>query len=261
MARHVRDLAQLLAVQAGYDARAPLSLPGDGSAYHAPLDADVRACRIGWLGDLQGHLAMEPGILEVCERGLQRLQQLGCAVAPAQLGIAPERVWQAWLVWRAALVGARIAPYLRQSGNRDRIKAEALWEHDQSLGLTAAQLTAASAERTVFYQQLLQLFEHHDVLALPVAQVWPFDVERRWPQEIAGRTMDTYHRWMEVVIYATFAGLPCLSVPAGFNAAGLPMGLQLIGRPRGDWALLQLGHAYEQAAQDVVGVLPPACRQ
>ena len=69
--------------------------------------------------------------------------------------------------------------------------------------------------------------------------------------------MDTYHRWMEVVIYATFAGLPCISVPAGFNAQGLPMGLQLIGRPQGDEALLRLAWQYEQAAQDVVGVRPP----
>ena len=66
--------------------------------------------------------------------------------------------------------------------------------------------------------------------------------------------MDTYHRWMEVVIYATFAGLPCISVPAGFSAGGLPMGLQLIGKPQGELALLQLARAYERAAADVVGV-------
>jgi amidase len=68
--------------------------------------------------------------------------------------------------------------------------------------------------------------------------------------------MDTYHRWMEVVIYATFAGLPCISVPAGFGAAGLPMGLQLIGRPQGDAALLRLAHAYERAAEDVLATRP-----
>jgi amidase len=68
--------------------------------------------------------------------------------------------------------------------------------------------------------------------------------------------MDTYHRWMEVAIYATFAGLPCISVPVGFNPAGLPMGMQLIGRPGGDSALLRLAHAYEQAAQDVLQVRP-----
>ena len=256
MARHVRDLALLLAVQAGYDARAPLSQAGDGSAFAAPLEADVRGQRVGWLGDLDGYLPMEAGVLDVSAQALKRLQTLGCRVEPAQLGLAPERVWQAWLVWRQALVGARIAPYLAQGENRARIKPEALWEHEQSLQLTGAQLMAASAERTVFYQRMRELFETYDVLALPAAQVWPFDARERWPREIAGRAMDTYHRWMEVVIYATFAGLPCISVPAGFSPEGWPMGVQLIGRPRGDFALLQLAHAYEQAARDVLAVKP-----
>jgi amidase len=102
------------------------------------------------------------------------------------------------------------------------IKPEALWEHEQAQDCSAAQFMAASATRTQFHQQMLRLFERHDVLALPTTQVWPFDAAERWPRSIAGRAMDTYHRWMEVVIYATFAGLPCISVPAGFNAEGLP---------------------------------------
>ena len=103
---------------------------------------------------------------------------------------------------------------------------------------------------------MLSLFDRFDVLALPTAQVWPFPVEWRWPKEIAGRAMDTYHRWMEVVAIATFAGLPCISVPVGFNAAGLPMGMQLIGRPRGEMKLLRLARAYEGVAADVLGVRP-----
>ena len=103
---------------------------------------------------------------------------------------------------------------------------------------------------------MLKLFERCDVLALPTAQVWPFDAELRWPKRIGRRDMDTYHRWMEVVIYATFAGLPCISVPVGFSPAGLPMGMQIIGRPRADLAVLQLAHAYEQTARDVLGVKP-----
>jgi amidase len=103
---------------------------------------------------------------------------------------------------------------------------------------------------------MLRLFEHHDVLALPTAQVWPFDAELRWPREIAGRAMDTYHRWMEVTIYATFAGLPCIAVPAGFGAAGLPMGLQLIGRPRADAEVLRVAAAYESAIPDILARRP-----
>ncbi len=256
MARSVRDLARLLEIQAGHDPRVPLSL---AEPPRFPLDAcplDARELRIGWLGDLDGYLAMEPGILEVCAQALQRLEGLGCSVEPLPLGTSPAAVWDAWLVWRRALVATRIAPFLVHPANRAQVKPEALWEYDQSRSLSGPQFLAASVQRTAFYQHLSSLLERHDALALPVSQVWPFDAAQRWPKEIAGRAMDTYHRWMEVVIYATFAGLPCISVPAGFDARGLPMGLQLIGKPRGELALLRLAAAYEAAAGDVIGRRP-----
>ena len=256
MGRSVQDVAMLLSVQAGWDARSPLSLNGDGSQFVTLPALDAKNTRIGWLADLDGYLPMEPGILPVCRQALQRLEQLGCVVDAAALGTPPDRVWQAWLVWRRALVAARIAPFLLQSGNRERIKPEALWEYDQAQGLTAGQFSAASAQRSAFYQHLLGLLERYDFLALPAAQVWPFDAGERWPAQINGHAMDTYHRWMEVVIYATFAGLPCISVPAGFSDQGLPMGLQLIGKPRADLAVLQLAQAYEGAAQDVLQIRP-----
>jgi amidase len=103
----------------------------------------------------------------------------------------------------------------------------------------------ASVNRTRFYRHMVALFDTLDLLVLPTAQVWPFPAEWTWPREVAGRTMDTYHRWMEVVIYATLAGLPAISVPVGFNAAGLPMGMQLIGRPLAERALLNAAAAYE----------------
>jgi len=256
MARTVRDLARLLEVQAGHDPRVPLSLaePPHFALEAQPLDA--RRVRIGWLGDLDGYLPMESGILDLCGQALRRFEGLGCAVAPLALGTPPAAVWDAWLVWRRALVATRIAPFLVQPGNRDRIKPEALWEYDQSRSLTGPDLLAASVQRSAFYQHMLSLLERHDALALPAAQVWPFDAAQRWPAAIGGVTMDTYHRWMEVVIYATFAGLPCISVPAGFDQRGLPMGLQLIGRPRGELALLRLAAAYEEAAADVIARRP-----
>jgi len=256
MARTVRDLALLLHTQAGPDARVPLAL-GAAPAFAQALEglAPTRT-RIGWLANLDGYLPMEPGVLAVCEQGLQRLAALGCAVEPLALGTAPEPVWQAWLVWRRWLVAARIAPFLTQPGNRAHIKPEALWEHDQAQGLSGPEVLRASAQRSAFYQHLLGLFERYQFLALPVAQVWPFDANLRWPQAINGQAMDTYHRWMEVVIYASFAGLPCISIPAGFNAQGLPMGLQIIGPPQADAALLQLAYAYEQAAQDLLQIRP-----
>jgi len=256
MGRTARDVALLLEVQAGFDPRVPLSLPAGERFADALDELDCKRVRVGWLGDLAGHLSMEPGVLGSCEQGLQRLQGLGCAVAPVQPGFSPDEIWQAWLVWRRMLVATRIAPYLVKPENRAHIKPEALWEHDQAASLTGTQFMSASIRRTAFCQEMLALFEQSDVLALPSAQVWPFDAGQRWPSHINGREMDTYHRWMEVTIYATFAGLPCMCVPVGFSAAGLPMGMQLIGRPRSERMLLQLAHAYEQAAQDVLRVKP-----
>ncbi len=247
MGRTVRDVAALLEVQAGYDPRVPLSVSTVERYADRLDDFDLRGARIGWLGGLGGYLAMEPGILDLCEQALKRIEGLGAAVDPIALGFAPDRVWDAWLVWRRWLVAARIAPFLKNPANRARIKPEALWEYDQAQGLTAMQTLEASVERTAFHRHLLGLFEHHDFLALPTAQVWPFDASLRWPARIGDRAMDTYHRWMEVVIYATFAGLPCISVPVGFGPTGLPMGMQLIGRPLGDLAVLQLAHACEES--------------
>jgi amidase len=246
MARTVRDLAALLGVQAGRDQRVPLSIAGGPSDFAPPADASLRGVRIGWLGDLGGHLPFEPGILPVCEAALARCAAGGAIVEPLAPGFSPAAVWDAWLVWRRALVAPRIAPLLQRPGARALVKPEALWEHDSAQGLSFADFLRASTVRSAFHTHLVTLFERFDALALPVAQVWPFDAAQRWPRQVAGRAMDTYHRWMEVTIHATFAGLPAISVPAGFDAAGrLPMGLQLIGRPQADAELLRIAAGYE----------------
>ena len=255
MGRTVLDMALLLATQSGPDPRVPLGLDTtldelstvDG-AREALLD-DPTGVRIGWLGDLEGHLATEPGILDVCESGLRRLERLGCSVEPARLRTAPERVWDAWLLWRHQTVAAGLAPLLADPAHRDLIKPEALWEHDQGLSITGPQLAWAARERTSFLAAMNELFAEFDVVALPTAQVWPFPAELRWPSHIGDREMDTYHRWMEVTLYATFAGLPAVNVPVGTDERGLPMGMQLIGRPRADVDVLRLAHAYEHAAE------------
>ena len=100
MGRTVQDVALLLGTQAGYDQRIPLSIANYVDYTGATGIFDCKNTRIGWLGDLSGYLAMEPGILDVCEQGLARFAGLGCAVEPIALGTAPEPVWQAWLVWR-----------------------------------------------------------------------------------------------------------------------------------------------------------------
>ncbi len=252
MARSVRDLARLLATQSGHDPRQPLSLNGalDASGLQYSPEA-LRGLRVGWLGDLEGHLAVEDGILEVCEDALETMQNAGAAVEPMVLGYDTQALWDTWLVWRRALVGPKVAALLALPGAREMLKPEALWEHEHSLSLSYMDFQKASQRRTGYYHHLLQVFDRVDVLALPVAQVWPFPIEARWPQQIAGRQMDTYHRWMECTVYATLAGLPAISLPAGFHAhKPWPMGIQLIGKPQGDLALLQVAAAYEAVCGD-----------
>ena len=251
-ARSVRDMARLLAAQSGHDARQPLSLNGsvDVSGLQYTPEA-LRGLKVGWLGDLNGHLAMEDGILQVCEYALRVMQGAGAVVEPRALGFDAHALWDCWLVWRRALVGPKVAALLQIPGAKEQLKPEALWEHENSVKLSYMEFMQASQTRSAFYQHLLGVFKDVDVLALPVAQTWPFALQERWPQHIGARAMDTYHRWMECTLYATLAGLPAISLPAGFHPKlGWPMGIQLIGKPQGDVALLQVAAAYEAVLGD-----------
>ena len=261
LGRSVRDVAGLLNVQAGFDARAPLSMAQTGVDFTPAADAadhGLQGLRIAWLGDLGGHLAVEDGIVDVCQAALQRMAGAGAQVEPAALGFSAEALWDAWLVWRRALTAQNVAAVLTSPEKRAQIKPEALWEYDKAQGLDFATFMQASVVRTAYLQHLLTLFERFDVLALPVAQCWPFSIDVTWPRTVAGRNMDTYHRWMECTLYATFAGLPAISLPAGFDATGRwPMGLQLIGRPQGDASLLRVAAGYEALIPELLARRPP----
>lgn len=247
MARKVADLAALLAVQSGYDDRVPFSIRQDPAAFMAPLARDIAGVRIGWLGDLGGHLPMEHGVRDLCARAVRVFEELGARVEDVALGFDPELVWQSWLKLRAFQAGSSLAAIHADPARRDLLKPEARWEVEQGLKLSAFEVMRASNVRTAWYQHVRGLFERYDVLVLPSAQVFPFPVEQHWPREIAGRAMDTYHRWMEVVIPATMSGCPVISVPAGFSEAGLPMGMQLWGPNQSELFLLQVAQAYEDA--------------
>jgi len=261
MDRQVDDLALLLAVQAGDDPRTPMAIPGDGAAFAAPLDREVRGARIGWLGDWDGHFPLESGVLDLCGEALRTLEGLGCVVEEARPAFDPEAVWRAWLTLRAWTVGANLRPLYDDPAFRDLLKPEARWEVEQGYGISAYDVAAASAVRTAWYHAARRLFERYDYLVLPSAQVFPFPVEIPWPKEIAGRTMDTYHRWMEVVIPVTMSGCPAISVPVGFDGRGLPMGMQIVAPNRGELSLLGIAGAYEAATGWVDRVLPPALRE
>ncbi|MGV8081914.1 MAG: amidase [Syntrophales bacterium] len=248
MARNVTDLAMLLSVQAGFDSRAPLSLREDPDVFTHPLERDFKGVRVAWMGDVGGHLAMEPGVLELCGGALKTFESIGCVVEEALPAFSPERLWETWLTLRGFLIAGIVGPFYRVPEWRALMKPEAVWEVENGLEIRGDAVYRATVDRSAWYLALDALFREYEYLLLPSAQVFPFEAGLHWPREIAGKTMDTYHRWMEVVIGPSMAGLPAISVPAGFNGAGLPMGLQVIGKPGADLAVLQLAFAYEQAA-------------
>lgn len=247
MARRVEDLAMLLSVMAGPDPGAPLSIAEDPARFARPPEGDVRGLKIAWLGDLGGHLPMEPGVLALCRQGLKTFEELGCVVEEARPDFPPDRLWRSFVALRNAAVGAGLAPLYNDPEKRALLKPEARWEVEQGMRLSAFDLYDASVARSAWYRAVEALFGRYDYLALPSAQVFPFDAATHWPGEVAGRAMDTYHRWMEVVIPATMAGCPAMAVPAGFDGRGLPMGMQLVGPVRGELSVLRLALAYERA--------------
>lgn len=258
--RSPADIGLMLSVQAGYDARNPYSLREDPSVFAADLGRDVSGTRIAWLGDFNGHLPFEPGLLDLDRSALAAFETLGCRVEAACPAFDMEQLWRDWLVLRAWTVAARLRPYYENPAQRALLKPEAVWEVERGLALSADQVTAAQTGRTAWYEALRLFMADYDFLVLPTTQVFPFDVRERWPKSVGGRTMDTYHRWMEVVVPVTMAGLPALNVPAGFDPAGRPAGIQIVGPNHGELACLQLGAAYDAATRWVTRRPPPSGR-
>jgi amidase len=254
MGRNVEDVARLLGVLAGANPQVPFGLPGDDFA--ARLERDIGGARIGWLGDWGGAYPMEPGILPLCEAALQVFEDLGCPVEPVPAPFPAEDLWRAWVTLRAMLNAGGKRALWDDPVQRAATKPETLWEIEQGLGLSAEAVYRASETRSRWYAAAAGLFDRFDALVLPSAQVWPFPAEWRWPQAIGGTPMDTYHRWMEVVIPVSLAGLPALACPAGFGPQGLPTGFQLFGRHGADRLVLALGQAYHRAT-DWPGRQPP----
>jgi amidase len=254
MGRTVEDVANLLTVIAGENPEVPFGRAG--MDYSAHLDVDLAGKRIGWLGDWGGAYPMEPGILDLCEEGLRVFEAMGAVVEPLPPPYPAEKLWHAWTTLRAMLnAGAKRALY-DDPGQRAQTKAETIWEIEQGLTLTAAAVHGASVIRSRWYAQAARLFRRFDYLVMPSAQVWPFPVEWRWPQAINGVAMDTYHRWMEIVVPVSLIGLPALNLPVGFGAQGLPMGMQIIGATGADAGVLAAGQAYHRAT-DWPGRRPP----
>jgi len=257
MARSATELARLLSVMAGPDARMPLAIDEDPSIFTRSLERDFRGVRIAWIGDLGGYLPVEPGILELCRAALKVLEGCGCVVQESGLGFPAERMWDSWITLRHWLVVGNLGALYADPAKRAQMKPEAVWEIEGGLKLTPQDVYQASVTRSDLYRAVLKLFATYEYLVLPSAQVFPFDAGTHWPKTVNGIAMDTYHRWMEVVVLGSMLGFPVANVPVGFSHDGLPMGMQIIGRRNADFAVLQLAHAYDQATHWVRDYLPP----
>ncbi|MEX0280537.1 MAG: amidase [Arenibacterium sp.] len=242
MARSPADIAILLDVISGAD---PMQPHGYDAPPFAPLEPlEPAGLKIGWLGDLGGALPMEDGILDNAATALSVLRDLGCEVEDVAPPFDAEAMFDSWQTLRSWSVSSGIANLLEQKA---QLKETAYWELERGLKMTAAEVHSASVVRSDWFRAAAELFQRYDMLVLPSAQVWPFEGDNEFPKEIAGRVMDTYHRWMQVAIPAGLIGLPALAVPAGFGPRGLPMGVQIFGPRRSDAKVLALGEAYHRA--------------
>ncbi len=242
MARTVGDVALMLSAIAGPDPRSPVAYDEPGAGFARPLGRDFAGARVAWTVDFGG-LPMEPEVREVLSASRATLEAMGCIVEDALPDLAgADEIFQ---VLRAWSFEATHGPLLAQ--HRSRMKQTVIWNIEEGQRLSGADVGRAERRRTELFHRLRSFFERHDFIAGPVAQVLPFDVSTEYPTSIDGVPMGSYIEWMKSCYLVSAAGLPALSVPAGFSRGGLPVGLQLVGRHRDDFGLLQLGHAFEQA--------------
>lgn len=247
MGRTVADVALLLAVLAGPDPRVPLALDQSPPALTDPaeigalLDRDLTGIRVAWSPDLG--LPVEPEVLEVLAPARQVLAELGGAVIDAVPDLSgADEVFRTFRAFAFATFRAELL-----SAHPDQVGPNVTWNTQQGLELTTADLSRATVLRAELADRITAFFADVDVLACPVSQVAPFDVTLDWVHEINGEPLRTYLDWMASCYLISAAGLPAISVPAGFTASGLPVGLQLVGRRRDDWNLLAVARAFESA--------------
>ena len=261
MARTVSDLALLLSVQAGYDARSPLSMESSGAEFAGKLQSVVRGKRIAWAGDFRGEVPYEAGVLDTCRPALKAFEKLGCHVEEACPDFPAERVWDTFVQLRGWMQGANIASHAADATSRSQLKPEAIFEIEQGARLSAYEISALSAIRSDWSRAVREFFERYDYWIMPTAQVFPFAVEERWPASIAGVPMRTYHEWMQAVCLVTMSGCPALAAPAGFGTNGLPMGIQIIAPVHREMDCLQLAFAYQQARGAELARLSPLLKK
>lgn len=242
MARSVADTALLLSVMAGPDPRDPGSYPSDPSAFRRPLERSLKGVRVAWSPDL-GQLPLDPRVRGVLEGQRKTFEELGCIVEEAAPDLSgADEVFLTIRRWRSHTT---YGPLL--ANHREQMKPEAVREIELGAGLTGADVAAAMVRQGQLMERMRRFQERYEFLLCAVNQVPPFDATMDWPRVIDGVEMGHYIAWMKSAYWITATFCPSASVPAGFTPEGLPVGIQIVGRHRDDFGVLQIAHAFEQA--------------
>jgi amidase len=243
MARDVSDAALLLSVLAGPDPRSPIALETPGSAFAVPLERDLTGLRVAWAPRLDGSMPFDPEVIATLEPAVKVFTELGCVVEEACPDLSgADEAFRVLRAWQFELGLGTV-----MDRHRDQIKATVVANIEDGRRLSGADVGRAEVLHTRLYHRVREFFERYDVLLAPVCQVLPFDADLEYPTEVAGEPMTSYVDWMRSAYLISATGCPALSVPGGFTAGGLPIGLQVIGPHRADLAVLQAGYAFEQA--------------
>ena len=249
MARSPRDLALLLGVQSGPDPRQPHGRPAQNFLTDMQGHS-LSGARIGYLG--AWGLPTDPGIMDITQNAVQNLEHLGASIDIVKPPFDMDALWHAWTTLRHWAVCTGLFALYDNPKTRNLLKPAAVWEIENGLKLSIMDIHRASVIRSQWYTRAAALFDTYDAVILPSAQVWPFDKTMIHPTDINGVAMDTYHRWMQVVIPAGLIGLPVVNLPIGFGDTGgfdtgLPAGMQMIGAKGSDARLLGYAHDWHVA--------------
>ncbi|MFF3490787.1 amidase [Streptomyces sp. NPDC002795] len=243
MGRTVADVALLLSAMAGPDPRWPQSLETPGSVFRGPLERDLKGLRVAYAPDLGGRVPVDPEVRELVAQQVKVFEAAGAHVVEDCPDL--DGADDVFRTLRAQAFRTGLGPLLETS--REQLKPSLVQNIEAGLGLTSADLARARVEHSRIHLAATGFFERYDVLIAPVSQVLPFDVDMEYPTVIDGRPQHDYLDWMRSAYLLTVLGAPALSVPAGFTDAGLPVGLQIVGPPRAERAVLEIGAAYEAA--------------
>ncbi len=244
IARTAADAAFLFSAMAGPDPRAPAAFNEKGSVFSRSLKRNFKKTRIAWSRNLGG-LPVEPRVARVLDASLKAFESLGCIVEEAEPDLSGAD--EAFHVLRA-LSFVQKHHALMQTRRTD-FKADVQWNYDEGMKLSPERIANAETLRAQVYHRMREFLGRYEFLLAPVNQVAPFPADVLWPKEIEGMPMTNYLDWMKSCYRITVTGHPAISVPAGFteDSPPLPVGIQIIGRFRDDFGVLQLAHAFESA--------------